>query len=293
LALRRKVAPVALTQIEQAPEERRSERCLLDLLADLGYVSQSDPSPDARWHATGITFTPAICRDLQPYDPTCGTPDRDDIATSTAPPAPIDVAPFGFSIEESCSAVDAGADYQGRLNAHIRLMFGRAVERELWAGIIAPTNPTAFVNVAAANILGAGGVYSLPGALQAATAALASIGGQGIIHTSSQVADAWAASNMLNDSDRYLRTRADRHYVIGGQGYNDTPPNAAGVYPAGTRWIFTTGMIRVKHSDLSPTVVAFDQRKNTVHGIGRIQAVAWHSPCRMFAIPVNPCDCEC
>jgi hypothetical protein len=257
--------------------------------------------PDDRWMA-GLRYTPEACGDGRIVQAAgyCGSgfagmPDPDDWPLGDD----VDYVPPFVAVAQECSVIGGPAELaiiEDRARRLLELCATVGIARELWRGEIArdplgPDDPTApeplpnnyLANSASYSDLGAGGDFSLLDGLAALEEGLAgcSCGGQGMIHTTSQVVTYWQHLNLLERQPDGRLLTALGTLVVADPGYDGSAQGGAAPDPTGaSSWAYATGLVDVR---LGPVDTLADR------GIVRSQNTFTVYAFRPFAATFDPC----
>lgn len=262
--------------------------------------------PDDRWEA-GFEFCPELCVEPAVWSPLCvGTPsyagglETKSVALTGGPGQPggpcdpggtIPYFPFIIESPVECGTRGfAEQDYVGRARRQVEAITPKALEGEFWTGAEVPDNPHLADGDAVTVI--AGGPYDARRAVAALNQAIAECasGGRGMIHGTPEAITVLGGSELLAEDGGRLVTRVMRNIVVAGTGYPGTGPNGAAP-AAGTSWLYATGMVQVRLSDIRVVpdtfAEALDRATNMVNYRGERTAAASWDTCCHFAVAVN------
>jgi hypothetical protein len=259
--------------------------------------SSQVPTDADRWQL-GVRFLPEA-------EPTVVVDDycfpSTNLGTYTAP-SEVEQNPFVVTAFDRCTALSSfSRDYVGRATRLIDAATPKAVEKEFWSGALAIargwTNQLYLTKTGLAQDLTPGVVPSLNRAIGILEQALADCGygGLGMIHSRRETAPNFTGARR---DGNLLRTISDNIFVPG-VGYPGTGPigNANATPPAGTTWLFATGITTYRETDpdLFPnwptgsTVPswAIDRTTNTITvPVARTALIYWDGLCT-FACRAN------
>lgn len=206
------------------------------LLEDLGVVEPEDNA----W-INGLNFQPEPC-----FDGTGAVIGVEGaVKTPQARPGNRAYTPFLALFVDQCSTFGLpAADYEGRARRGLLAYEGWQVEHEFWTGTKVPGNY--HLNDGTAADLNAGTALAPRRALELLLRKLAdTAGGQGMIHATVDVVEAWFALDMLSvDRRGRLVAGATGSIVIPYYGGNGSGPGGA-ARTATTAWAYVTELIRV------------------------------------------------
>lgn len=229
----------------------------------------------------------------------------DKVVSQLAPSSP-NLSPvvsryyFPFDIQASIKSSTFGTspeEIESRARQALALVTQKAVEREFWTGNIAKTlaHPEAasgnryLASAKSVDITPTPGTGIKPRhgqALLERALGSSTLGSQGVIHTTRDVA---SAIKVKGDSDSVLRTNLDTP-VIAGVGYSITGPNGTAA-AAGTAWMYATGPVTVTLGAISIIPENAGQAVNVSNNlvtyyVDRPAAVTW-STSESFAVLVD------
>lgn len=169
------------------------------------------------------------------------------VDTPPAPPGVVTWQAYVVKVFDQCSAIGFRAhDFKERLDTAMRVGRHKAIEKEFWGGALATStsNGNAFLTESpGVTDLTPTAVPSIRRAMQILEQGLADcgLGGRGMIHMRP---DALPADTQARREGNVLLTLRDTILVVG-NGYPNTGPSGAAA-PAGTTWLFATGMVDVR-----------------------------------------------
>jgi hypothetical protein len=172
----------------------------------------------------------------------------------------VRIKPFFIEATEDVSTLGfLGIDRVARLKRQIDAGSQKAIERELWDGVIrkGEGHDNAALSSDSVTILGGGTAYSPKRALailEQGIAEASQFGEQGLIHMTRDVAALLSSnSNMLfhDKGKEHLQTMGGTPVIVG-NGYSGTGPDGATGATASisNKWIYATGTIRVYLGDV-------------------------------------------
>jgi hypothetical protein len=172
----------------------------------------------------------------------------------------VKIKPFFIEATEDISTFGyLGLDRVARITRQIEAGSQKAIERELWEGVVrkGESHDNLSLSDAAATVLGGGTAYSPRRALallEQGIADASQFGEQGLIHMTRDVAALLSSnSNMLfhDKVKEHLQTLGGTPVVVG-NGYSGAgPDDATGATPSATnKWMYATGTVRVYLGDV-------------------------------------------
>lgn len=184
----------------------------------------------------------------------------DVYAERTNPVRHVKIKPFFIEATEDISTFGyLGLDRVARITRQIEAGSQKAIERELWEGVVrkGESHDNLALSSATATILGGGTAYSPRRALallEQGIAEASQFGEQGLIHMTRDVAALLSSnSNMLfhDKVKEHLQTLGGTPVVVG-NGYSGAgPDDATGATPSATnKWMYATGTVRVYLGDV-------------------------------------------
>jgi hypothetical protein len=172
----------------------------------------------------------------------------------------VKIKPFFIEATEDISTFGyLGLDRVARITRQVEAGSQKAIERELWEGVVrkGESHDNLALSSATATILGGGTAYSPKRALailEQGIAEASQFGEQGLIHMTRDVATLLSSnSNMLfhDKVKEHLQTLGGTPVVVG-NGYSGAgPDDATGATPSATnKWMYATGTVRVYLGDV-------------------------------------------
>jgi hypothetical protein len=224
--------------------------------ADYGLFSVAKPAtttlPDEdRWIRTFAQEWDTGIYSAKNWDDTDTT--SSSIASDSTPTRHTQIKPFFIEVEELISTFGYTAlDRFNRISRQIDGITQKAVEKELWDGVIRQTesHENAALSSASATLLNSGTALSAAKALALLDYKIGSTspcGEQGVIHMTRDIAGLLSASYMLfHKEDGRIETVSGTPVIIG-SGYSGTGPTGATGATAtdGNKWMYGTGTVEV------------------------------------------------
>lgn len=245
-----------------------------------GLLASVPPTPDepgSRW-LTGLAMEPEGYIEVDTIPGVwCGSDYADVVGEKPADPPPDSVQyhPFQLVVSYSCKIGRTGAERRDKVRRALELGASKAIEHELWTGMISDLSDTENMRLAVAGTGGGGSLsatdrevvvnpgylstsilstvtpVSLQTGISVLSQALADYGpgSKGMIHMASRAGEFGAMRGFFVEDRQILRTRSRGDIVVVGAGYPGTGPG--GDEPEeGQTWIHATGMVQVRRSDL-------------------------------------------
>ena len=184
----------------------------------------------------------------------------DEVAARPAPVRHVRIKPFFIEATEDLSTLGfLGIDRVARLKRQIDAGSQKAIERELWDGVIRKTeeHENAALSSETVTVLGGGTAYSPKRALailEQGIADASQFGEQGIIHMTRDVAALLSSNSQMLFHDKekeHLQTLGGTPVVVG-NGYSGTGPDEAtgATASVSNKWIYATGTVKVYLGDV-------------------------------------------
>lgn len=175
----------------------------------------------------------------------------DTVASNGTPTYYTEIDPFFIEVEEVLSTFGfLGLDRIERIKNQLECVTQKAVEKELWDGVIRRTelHPNAALSSASATVLNSGTALNAARALALLDHTIAETspcGEQGIIHMTRDAAALLSSSYMIFHRENHMQTISGTPIVIG-SGYSGAGPEGASgeTASATNKWMYATGTVK-------------------------------------------------
>lgn len=258
---------------------------------------------DSDW-SRGIDFETVNCRSHVRLNAICSTASGADVVPADSDALYMRYLPFDIEADFACSTFGFGfLDYEGTAREYLRLAEQKAIEYELWTGVLAKQqqavwvsgnhNGESFPNRWLASSA-AVDVTPTPGTAVKAKYGLAlledaigdcGVGIKGTIHATRGVA---SALNLKSNGGKLVTSLGNN--VIAGSGYTGSGPD--GTMPTGTKvWAYATGPVSVRIGPAAATPGNRNQSVNVANNSVQVYAsepaaVSWDSCCH-YAVLID------
>lgn len=252
----------------------------------LGLVAQAAVDTSAERWESGFSYNPEACGDAAGVADPCESNAR-NVDRADANPDLVEVEPFAVWAADTCSALDRGRDWQGRVRRQLEACRSKQIEAEFWAGTLATAEgwPNRFLRSEDSDVVTAGGTTPVA-ALACLEQGLADCkcGGRGMIHATPQLVTHWANTGLVRREGNQLLTYLDT-IVVAGEGYTGDGPLAS---DTSNVWAYATGLVQIRLGAIEVygglTADGVDRSDNTMTAYAdQLAAVAWDGCCHLAA----------
>lgn len=184
----------------------------------------------------------------------------DTVASNATPTYYTEIKPFFIEVEETLSTFGfLGLDRIERIKRQLEGVTQKAIEQELWDGVIrtTETHDNLALTDASATVLASGSALPARRALALLEHQISQVsptGEQGVIHMTRDVAAILSSNSQMLFHDKekeHLQTLGGTPVIVG-SGYSGTGPTGATGATAtdGNKWIYGTGTVKVYLGDI-------------------------------------------